>query len=480
MSRASYGPNAGVEDFVGRVNELAPDDVRRVLETAEEAAVDEVRTRSEPVVRPQLSMGKRRRMRRSLVSLVALVLIAPSTPADAQTVSWTHQFGTARSDRAWDVVGVGTDVYVVGETDGHLGGPTFGGYDGFLRRYSAGGALVWTAHIGAEGTDLAFSVAADATGVYVVGQTDTDPSDEDPRDGFLAKYDTDGAQLWFQTIATRRDDLALGVVADGAGVYVVGSTIGRLSGQERIGTWDAFLVRFDQDGNQEWATQFGTPGIDFAYSNAVTPFGIAISGRTSGELEGGRRDGGEDAFAALFDTDGNQIWIRGYGTRATDFGFGVTSDASGIYVSGQTYGHFVGQEHVGDGFYSDSYVRKLSPDDGTRVWVRQFGTPRSDDSAAVAVHGDEVVVGGTVAGTFPGQTRAGKGDAYVRSFLAETGADGWAFQFGSPGQDGVLSIAVDGDVCYVVGDTHDAFAGETSSGGTDAFVTSIALETTGA
>ena len=39
-------------------------------------------------------------MRRSHVSLVALVLRVHPTPAGAQTTSWIHQFGTARSDRA--------------------------------------------------------------------------------------------------------------------------------------------------------------------------------------------------------------------------------------------------------------------------------------------------------------------------------------------------------------------------------------------
>ena len=46
-----------------------------------------------------------------------------------------------------------------------------GDWDGFLRKYNAQGNLIWTRQIGTPDTDQATGVAADASGVYVVGYT---------------------------------------------------------------------------------------------------------------------------------------------------------------------------------------------------------------------------------------------------------------------------------------------------------------------
>jgi hypothetical protein len=60
-------------------------------------------------------------------------------------VAWTEQFGTGSSDRADGVATLtGSEIYVVGSTQGTLVGANQGGFDAFMRRLSGGGATVWT------------------------------------------------------------------------------------------------------------------------------------------------------------------------------------------------------------------------------------------------------------------------------------------------------------------------------------------------
>ncbi len=106
------------------------------------------------------------------------------------------------------------------------------------------------------------------------------------------------------------------------------------------------------------------------------------------------------------------------------------------------------------------------------AWLHQFGTEGQDGARSVAVDDDEsVYVAGTVAGALPGQTRAGGSyDAFVRKYAA-TGAEVWTRQFGSTDSDVAESVTVDGDGnVYVAGFAAAALPGQTNAGAWDAFV----------
>jgi len=76
--------------------------------------------------------------------------------------------------------------------------------------------------------------------------------------------------LWTRQFGTSSSDLANGVAIDGAGnVYVVGQTEGALPGQTGLGGRDAFVRRYDSLGNQLWTRQFGTRGDDAALGAGV-------------------------------------------------------------------------------------------------------------------------------------------------------------------------------------------------------------------
>jgi hypothetical protein len=100
---------------------------------------------------------------------------AASMPtAGSGRVLWSRQPGTSDFD---DAQGVATDtdgnLYIVGETDGALGGPKKGNGDAWLIKFDGDdGHRLWSRQPGTSDFDLAYSVATDLDGnVYVVGET---------------------------------------------------------------------------------------------------------------------------------------------------------------------------------------------------------------------------------------------------------------------------------------------------------------------
>jgi hypothetical protein len=52
---------------------------------------------------------------------------------------------------------------------------------------------------------------------------------------------------------------------DGA-IYVAGRTEGSFDGQLSSGGWDAFLTKYDANGNKAWTRLFGSSSNDYAYA----------------------------------------------------------------------------------------------------------------------------------------------------------------------------------------------------------------------
>ena len=123
---------------------------------------------------------------------------------------------------------------------------------------------------------------------------------------------------WTRQLGTSSDDYSHSVAVDSAGnAFISGHTDGSLNG-DNAGQWDAFLVKYDSDGNWLWSRQLGTSSYDFSESVAVDGAGNAfISGSTQGNL-GGNNAGLTDAFLTKYDSDGNLLWTQQLGTSSYD------------------------------------------------------------------------------------------------------------------------------------------------------------------
>ena len=124
-------------------------------------------------------------------------------------------------------------------------------------------------------------------------------------DAFVVRYDSDGNQLWGRQFGTSEEDNVWAISMDGnGGVLLAGSTLGNFGGG--TGGEDAFLARYSSTGIQLWVHQFGTPNDDRNVARALVPAGpdgVIVGGSTGGDMAG-PSIGINDVFVTRFNIDG--------------------------------------------------------------------------------------------------------------------------------------------------------------------------------
>jgi hypothetical protein len=238
----------------------------------------------------------------------------------AGNLTWLRRFGSSNFDSAravsWEASGY---AYVAGSTQGNLGGPNAGGYDAYLAKYDAAGNQLWVSQFGTTGTDGGTGVSTDSLGnVYIAGVTDGSlggPNAGD-FDAYVRKYDASGRVLWTRQLGTPAAEGPdyFDVSADALGnVFLAGWTKGNLGGPNSGGQEsppyreDAFLAKYDGDGNLDWIWQHGTGAYEVAAGVSADGFGNAyVAGTTQ-------------CFSTSCTLDGtNSFWADAFAAKIRD------------------------------------------------------------------------------------------------------------------------------------------------------------------
>ena len=316
---------------------------------------------------------------------------------------------------------------------------------------SEGAAPTWQAQFGSQEDETAFAVASLNDGSVVTAFSTTGSigeSNNGNRDVVLMRLDSSGDELWTVQFGGPANDSPLGVSVSSDGhIYVGGYTEGDLAGPNQ-GSADVWVAQFGQDGAEQWRRQFGGEQWDRGFDVTAFDDGVYVSGYTASVLDSASDREGFDGFAARFEADGTQSWIRQFGTDSTDWGQGsALAPDGGIYVTGYTEGDF-GGPNLGD---KDAFVVRLGPD-GNLIWVRQFGSEGLDwtQGVSTADNGGALVAGSTEGDVAAGN--AGGRDALVAAFHAD-GTQRFATQFGTSELDTVFDVRQVGDRIVATGST---------------------------
>ena len=259
---------------------------------------------------------------------------------------WNQQLGLSGAESTGVTTDSNGDIYISGSIQGNPGNGAF------LSKYDSQGSLLWNQQLGTSGSEVSAGVATDINNnIYVSGVTDGEDGDAS-----LTKYDSQGNLLWARQLGSSEYDYAQDVTTDiNNNIYISGGTNGSLDGSN-VGLNDAWVAKYDSQGNLLWTRQLGTSDSDSSEGVATDSDGnVYISGSTQGTL-GETNVGGSDAWVAKYDSQGNLLWTEQLGSSEDEDSQAVAvGDNGNVYLTGSTKGNLDGT-NAGE---SDAWVAQI-------------------------------------------------------------------------------------------------------------------------
>lgn len=300
--------------------------------------------------------------------LLALTVIVSSHMQAQSSCAWAKKTGGSYEDNGTAITtDASGNVYSLGyfysPTLLFNGTPnvtlhnTYGGACMYLAKYDSCGNFQWAKQAnGHDGGDVyGAGLTTDASGnVYVTGffQADTlftgslKAINSGYKNVFIIKYNTAGVALWISQSTGTSQDRGNDIALDASGnIFVTGA--------------------------------FNSPSIIFGSNNAIN----------------GTNDGFTyDAFVAKFDVNGNNLWVKATTSNVNTFGdvngYGIGTDASGnVYAAGDFESDYIrfGVDSVANNGYRDIFLVKYSSN-GSLQWLKTAGD--TDDDGATSLSAD--------------------------------------------------------------------------------------------
>jgi len=288
------------------------------------------------------------------------------------------------------------------------------------------------------------------------------------------------------------NEALVSVVLDASGnIYAAGSanaTYGMPVGAYSM-LDDAWVVKLDATGSEEWHTFLGGSGTDLAFGVAVDGSGnVFVAGHSN--VAWGMAPirafttnlGAFDGFVAKLDGNGNLLWHTFLGGLGFDEILGVDLDPSGnVYVGGESGaswgGPILAYTNGGPG-NGDTFVAKLNTS-GMLQWHTFLGDVGNDLVRGIAVDGSgNAHVVGRSSATWGMPVRAFTAslrDGYVAK-VDTSGTLLWNTFLGDAGADDANGVAVDGGGNVYVGGVSSSTWGtpvEAYTSVDDAFVAKL-------
>jgi len=296
---------------------------------------------------------------------------------------------------------------------------------------------------------------------------------------------------WVNAIHTNMEEVATDVVADPATghVYLAGYWRGPLDSfipgggipstdfSDTYGRNDGLVAKYDPSGNLLWAFKIGGENHDYIHAIHLDMDGnIYITGTCSeGNIQFSGTASltpdsayintvGDDFILAKYDPQGRLLWMRHSEGSSWTEGRGITSNTSGVYVTGSQVGDVsFGPLPAHDaGAFRDLFVVKYSTD-GDVLWNIWGSSNRADYGEDIICDETHIYVTGEFEGSMLSLTNAagdimpvvmntadGLADIFLASFT-EDGNHQWTHTIVGPEDDYCLGITMDSDSLYLAG-----------------------------
>ncbi len=372
-------------------------------------------------------------MRRRLVRLLMLFLIIAVIPpvvlspvtarAGIPEEAWNRTF-TAHNSM--------DDAYAIQQTsDGGYILAGFANYsaarmDAMVVKTDSNGRLEWRKTFGGASRNGAYAIQQTSDGGYVFAGSVT-AFGHGLSDAWLVKLNKDGTQEWSKTYGESDFDWANTVQQTRDGGYILaGATI-------LHGEMEAWLVKTDPEGNMVWNRTYGSAG----YNEAITALQPATDGGYIIAVWIEYSTMRSDVRLIKTDSKGNVVWAHTYGGSANNIVQAVQPTRDGGYIlAGVTTAKGAGA--------SDAWLIKIDSK-GKVIWDHTYGGAGRDEAWDVIVtdKGDYVIAGIT------GSYGAGVPNAWLVK-VDGSGREFWNITSGGALNDGARALQQTPDGGYIL------------------------------
>ena len=322
---------------------------------------------------------------------------------------WSQTFGGEYDDDGSSVQQTTDGGYIITGYTKSFGN---GDSDVYLIKTDENGNEIWNKTFGGMNSESGYSVQQTIDGDYIITGT-TYSFGNGNSDVWLIKTDENGNEIWNKTFGGMNSEYGNSVQQTTDGGYIITGSKNS-SGKFLVDIW---LIKTDENGNEQWSQTFGGEGLDRGYSvQQTTDGGYIITGSEETLANG-------DNGVSLIKTDenGNEIWNNIFGTNG-ELGLSVQQTTDGGYIiTGRTNYPF------------DVYLIKTD-ENGNELWNQIFGGENDESGRSVQQTND----GGYI---ITGSTSS-FGNGYNNVYLIKTDGYGNILPYESTlsGCDSVQSI----------------------------------------
>ncbi len=299
------------------------------------------------------------------------------TKINTQTnaVMWSKQYRLAvpfpdlvydRSDIFWSMEPVLGGNFIIGGMSGDTTGlPSFGPT---MIKIDANGNPIWGRFltgngIGNQGYTCAYSASDDS---YLLGGTILPTASTQQAEAFVAKFDTDGNTIWIKTYGTTGSQVCRYLLQVTGGTLLIGLTTPQGSSNT-----DIMVAKINTNGILQWTKTYG--GL---YEDRVNGARILNDGNVllTGFASRASGSGNESLMAMSFNpADGSLVWAKSYGTSATNVGNTVVQQAAGASEA-----TIIGYTNASGAGGNDALILKINTATGAVVDANTFGSQFAD------------------------------------------------------------------------------------------------------
>ena len=217
--------------------------------------------------------------------------------------------------------------------------------EGWLIKIDSNGNEIWNRTFGGSQHDILFSIeSTNDNGFIACGFNE---SQVGYQNAWLIKIDSNGNEEWNKTYGGSEWDSSSSVIQTNDRGYILAGKTNSF-GFKKIMTW---ILKTDSEGVEEWNKTYGGKNSDSAnYILQTYDGGYLILGRTESFGSGKR-----DIWLLKINSNGNEEWNMTFGGEKDDEGYSILNTLDyGYIIAGSTYSD--------DLETSDAWLIKLKPD----------------------------------------------------------------------------------------------------------------------